>query len=71
MGKWTESIAVGGKEFVEQTKERLGVRGQSREVIEAQGAYALREPRTPYITGFEEEKGVLRLRNTHFWNVFP
>jgi len=25
-GKWTESIAVGGKEFVEQTKERLGLR---------------------------------------------
>jgi len=63
-------IAVGRKEFVEQTKEHLGVRARGRQVIETRGA-ALCEPRSPYSTGFEGEKGLLRLENTHFWNIYP
>jgi hypothetical protein len=29
---WTETIAVGSKEFVEATAERLGIRGKGRQV---------------------------------------
>lgn len=70
-GKWTESVVVGSKEFVEQTKERLSVRAQGREVIETRGAYVLREPSAPYSTGFRGENGILRLQNTYFWNLYP
>jgi len=41
--KWTESIAVGSKLFVEDTKERLGMRAHGREVIGGDGTYHLRE----------------------------
>ncbi len=47
--KWTESIAVGSKFFVEDTKERLGIRGKGRNVIGNNGVYELREPRSPYL----------------------
>jgi REP element-mobilizing transposase RayT len=46
--KWTESIAVGSKEFVEDTKERLGVKARGREVIGGDGTYQLRETAEPY-----------------------
>jgi len=36
-GKWTESIAVGSESFVNSTKEKLGIKAQGREVIEADG----------------------------------
>jgi len=32
-GKWTKSIAVGGKEFLEQTKKQPGLRAQGRKPI--------------------------------------
>ena len=41
-GTWTESIAVGSESFVNATKEKLGIKAQGREVIEADGSYALR-----------------------------
>jgi putative transposase len=56
--KWTESIAVGGERFVVEVKERLGVRGISREVTQAEGdaSYILREGRDSY-------KGIIRREN--------
>jgi putative transposase len=35
--KWSESIAVGSEEFVERTKEGLGVRAKARKVREMEG----------------------------------
>ena len=66
--KWTESIAVGFKGFVEATKERLGIRAKGRKVFRNNGAYELREPTTPYKRVFDPENGVLRLENTYFWS---
>ena len=69
--KWTESIAVGFKGFVEATKERLGIRAKGRKVFSNNGAYELREPAAPYKGDFDLENGVLRLKNTYFWNDSP
>ncbi len=69
--KWTESIAVGFKGFVEATKERLGIRAKGRKVFNNNGAYELREPTAPYKGDFDPENGVLRLENTYFWNDSP
>ena len=66
-GKWTESVAVGSKAFVEQTKERLGIKAEGRRVIGEGGRYELRESPVPYrsILGYENE--VLRPRNRYSW----
>jgi len=45
--KWTEAIAVGSKEFVDATAERLGIREKGRQVIVENGGYELREPGIP------------------------
>ena len=68
--KWTESIAVGGKGFVENTKELLGLKAKGREVIKGQQAYELREAPASYSTDFGPENGPLRPQNSYFWNVF-
>jgi len=65
--KWTESIAVGTKGFVEATKERLGIRAKGRKVFSNNGAYELREPAAPYKALFDLKNDVLRLENAYFW----
>jgi putative transposase len=32
-GKWTESVAVGSRAFVTETKERLGIRAIGRKMV--------------------------------------
>ena len=65
--KWTESVAVGSKHFVEATKERLGMKAKWRKVLGANGTYELREPGVPYSCDFGVENGVLSLPNTYSW----
>lgn len=65
---WSESIAVGNKEFVEQTKEKLGFRAQGRGIIVSEDNCMLREPRIPYNAIFDPKKASLNLKNTYFWN---
>ena len=67
----TDLTGVGSKEFVEATKERLGIRAKGRKVFRNNGAYELREPAAPYKGDFDPENGVLRLENTYFWNDSP
>ena len=45
--KWTESIAVGSKEFVEKIKEKLGALFLSRKVEGEEGRYELHDPQCP------------------------
>jgi len=40
--KWTQSIAVGSKNFAEGTKEKLGIRAKGRKVEGTRGLYHLR-----------------------------
>ncbi|MEK6593404.1 MAG: transposase [Pseudomonadota bacterium] len=47
-GRWSEALAVGSKEFVDQTKSKLGITTLHRSVIETGGAYILREPNSAY-----------------------
>ena len=46
--KWTESIAVGDKEFVMETKAKLGAKAICRRELENNGGYELKEPQRPY-----------------------
>ena len=46
--KWTQSIAVGDKSFLDQIKDRLGIRAKGRKVHGSEDEYHLREGQTDY-----------------------
>lgn len=66
--KWTESIAVGDKEFVSETKTKRGARAIGRRALEVNGSYELRESESPYSPLLTHEKCMLSSENSYFWN---
>ena len=68
--KWTESIAVGDKEFVMETKAKLGSRAIGRRGKENDEGYELKEPQNAYTPLFAPENGGLSLKNDYVWKLF-
>jgi putative transposase len=71
--EWSESVAVGGKKYVEKIKEELGFRAVGRKVqdrVQA-GMSILREPDSPYGADSGIKKGHLSDENGLFWEIFP
>jgi len=68
--KWSQSIAVGSKSFVEDIKEKLGIRAKGREVAGSKDLYHLREAQAAYNSNFTPENGVLSAKNIYFWNKY-
>jgi REP-associated tyrosine transposase len=69
-GKWTQSIAVGTRSFVEKTKQMLGIKTKGRNVVETREAYQLREPQASYPSNFGLENDDIGAENTYFWDVY-
>jgi putative transposase len=67
--KWTRSIAIGSKEFVEKVKTKLGILGKGRKATETGAGYQLREPANSYMHHFDVQKGDIEPENTYFWNI--
>jgi len=65
--RWSQAIAVGSLSFVERVKIELGVKATHRDVTEANGAYALREPTEVYGRKFAPGNELLTYENTFFW----
>ena len=61
--KWTQSIAVGSKAFIEKMKGALGYRARGRKIICADDTFELREVITPF--GNADN---LDSENTFLWN---
>lgn len=53
---WSESVAVGGKEFIENIKENLGIKAKGRETAKRG-------------EGFVLNVGILSLDNMYSWDV--
>jgi hypothetical protein len=66
--RWSESIVVGSLAFIDKVNSELGFRAAHRDVVEADGTYALREPAEAYALGFAAENEALRAENTLFWD---
>jgi len=62
--KWTQSIAVGSRSFIEKMKGALGFRAKGRKIISADDTFELREVITPYGKTTEPDS-----RNTFLWNI--
>jgi len=64
--KWTQSIAVGSKTFIENVKKALGFRATGRKIICADDTFELREVLPPYGKANNLASG-----NTFLWNQKP
>jgi len=64
--KWTRSIAVGSKTYIEKMKEALGYRATGRKIISAADTFELRETITPFGNADNLDSG-----NTFLWNQQP
>ncbi len=62
--KWTQSIAVGDKSFVEQIKQRLGIRAKGRKIHGSEDEYQLRERQSSF-----GDWQNLDNENTFDWNL--
>ena len=66
---WTESIAVGSQNFLEETKARLGIRAKGRRIQGyPEDLCVLREESVPYIAGFAPQNEALSAENAFFWD---
>jgi hypothetical protein len=68
--KWSESIAVGSKPFVEEIKEKLAIRAIGREAVKTEDAYELKESMPSYGCNFDGKMEVLKAENNYFWHVY-
>ncbi len=71
--EWTESIAVGGRSFVEKVKENLDFRAKGRTITGNKDQYQLREKVSIFgntsIHGSESDAGHhIVMDNSFFWN---
>ena len=67
--KWTSSIAVGSKGYVEKLKSVLIGSDRGRKVKEAGEGYQLREPSVPYKVNFDIKNEDIGPENGHFWDI--
>jgi putative transposase len=67
---WTESIAVGDEDYVDEAKRKLSSMALGRKVVSESSAYVLREPAFPYKVHFDTKKDVLRLENAYLWDIY-
>jgi putative transposase len=63
---WSESLAVGSREFVTLMRANLGGKACARQVTEQEDTFTLREPRASYGYDFDREMGVLSPGNNHY-----
>ena len=69
--KWSQSIAVGDKQYVENIKTQRGVKAkQHRKIHENGDSFELRGDQAPYTANFDTEIKGLSPKNTYFWNHF-
>jgi hypothetical protein len=61
---WTQSLAVGHRDYVKGVKLALGIAGQHRSIVEVNDAYGLKEAVIPYPTHLKCEMDILNAENT-------
>ena len=67
--RWSESVAVGSDQFVEQVKNELGSAIGRRQIAAENKTYTLRERSPPYNPLFDRNNGVLSQNNARLWDT--
>ncbi|MGA7644322.1 MAG: hypothetical protein WBW56_19145, partial [Syntrophobacteraceae bacterium] len=65
-GKWTESIAVGSRNFVEIVKGEIGINAKGRRISGTDEKSGLRQPQASYSNDFDGNNGLLSRKNACF-----
>ena len=60
--KWTQSIAVGSKTFIEKMKGALGYKARGRKIVGTEDTFELREVVAPFANADN-----LDSENTYYW----
>ena len=69
--KWTRSIAVGSKSFVEYVKSALGTLAKGRRLTETGKGFQLREARERYEAYLRVEREDIGAQNLYLWEINP
>ena len=64
--KWTQSIAVGSKTYIEKIKKALGHKAKGRRIISTEDTFELRKAVAPFGNADNLDSG-----NTYLWNQKP
>ncbi len=67
---WSESLAVGSEDFVNQVRDLLGIKANHREIIEIGDKHILREMSARYNANFDTKNGSLSVNNQFQWDIF-
>jgi len=67
--KWTESIAVGSKKFIDRINREFGILAQGRKVFEEDGSFQLREEASTYNSVLDIKKEDIDTKNTYKWDI--
>jgi hypothetical protein len=65
--KWSKSLAVRSKNFIDNVKFLMGVMARGRTRIEAGESFQLREVQSPYIDPFGGGKSEIGVKNAYVW----
>ncbi len=68
---WTESIAVGTKDFIVDMKISLGALARGRKISSDDKRHMIQESLSPYNAVFDTQKCNPRKDNRYFWTTFP
>lgn len=65
--KWTKSVAVGSKGFVEEVRLLLGAMAKGRKGLKVAESYQLRDPSAPYRAHFDVKNEDIGVNNTYYY----
>ncbi|RZB32062.1 MAG: hypothetical protein SRB1_01681 [Desulfobacteraceae bacterium Eth-SRB1] len=67
--KWTKSIAVGSKGFIEEVKLLLDAMAKERKNLKTAEGYHLRETSAPYSAHLDIKNEDIGANNTYYWDI--
>ena len=66
---WSQSIAVGEKEFITEVKKRLASKALGRKIEPLDDGFQLREEIFSYIADFDAQNRDIAQENTYKWII--
>ena len=66
--KWTRSLAVGSKVFIDGVKKKVGLAATGRKRIGSGASYQLRESQSSYGDHLGTQNSNIEAENTYFWD---